>query len=72
MADRYYRFPSYANLKSPLYMSWAVLVFGAVTIFAAAWYAIGGRKSFDPPIRKDTPDDNGWITQVGMSDVKAR
>jgi len=53
-------------------MSWAVLVFGAVTIFAAAWYAIGGRKSFDPPIRKDTPDDNGWITQVGMSDVKAR
>jgi hypothetical protein len=34
-------------------MNWAILVFGVVAIFSAIYYALGGRKNFNPPIRKD-------------------
>lgn len=39
--------PSVAN------MNWTVLVFGIVAVFSAVYYAVGGRKSFKPPIRHD-------------------
>jgi len=34
-------------------MNWAILVFGVVALISAGWYAVGGRKTFNPPIRKD-------------------
>ena len=45
-------FPPIPN-PPPSYMNWAILVFGVVAIFSAGYYAISGRKNFNPPIRKD-------------------
>ncbi|KAK4551151.1 hypothetical protein LTR86_011305 [Recurvomyces mirabilis] len=34
-------------------MNWAILVFGVVALLSAGYYAVGGRRNFKPPIRKD-------------------
>lgn len=34
-------------------MNYAVLMFGTVIIFAGLYYAIVGRRRFNPPIRKE-------------------
>jgi len=34
-------------------MNWAILVFGIVALISACYYALAGRKNFNPPIRKD-------------------
>ncbi|KAK3045843.1 hypothetical protein LTR09_012627 [Extremus antarcticus] len=45
-------FPPVPN-PTPAYTNWAILVFGVVAIFSGCYYAIAGRKNFNPPIRKD-------------------
>ncbi len=44
-------FPSVPN-PTPDYMNWASLVFGTVVIVAAINYFMGGRKAFNPPMRR--------------------
>ncbi|KAK3117346.1 hypothetical protein LTR53_001397 [Teratosphaeriaceae sp. CCFEE 6253] len=34
-------------------MNWAILVFGAIALFSGIYYAVAGRKTFNPPMRKD-------------------
>ncbi|KAK1045587.1 hypothetical protein LTR74_018108 [Friedmanniomyces endolithicus] len=34
-------------------MNWAILVFGVIALFSGIYYAVAGRKTFNPPMRKD-------------------
>ncbi|KAK4890387.1 hypothetical protein LTR27_010915 [Elasticomyces elasticus] len=45
-------FPPVSN-PTAAEMNWASAVFGFVALLSAAYYAVGGRKNFKPPIRKD-------------------
>ena len=46
------RFPPDSH-PTPAYMNWAIVMFGAVVVFAAIYYALVGQKRFNPPMRKD-------------------
>ena len=45
------RFPPDAHTTAA-YMNYAVVMFGGVYCLAAVYYVAGGRKTFNPPIRK--------------------
>ncbi|KAK5696056.1 hypothetical protein LTR97_008476 [Elasticomyces elasticus] len=45
-------FPSVVN-PTPALMNWAIVLFSGVILFAGGYYAVSGRKRFDPPMRKE-------------------
>ena len=45
------RFPPDAHTTAA-YMNYAVVMFGGVYFMAAVYYMGGGRRTFNPPIRK--------------------
>ena len=46
------RFPPIPDPSAAL-MNWAILLFGVIALFSGTYYAVAGRKTFNPPIRKD-------------------
>ncbi|KAK5720358.1 hypothetical protein LTR17_015075 [Elasticomyces elasticus] len=45
-------FPSVVH-PTPALMNWAIVLFSGVIFFAGGYYAVSGRKRFDPPMRKE-------------------
>ncbi|KAK3072457.1 hypothetical protein LTR53_006784 [Teratosphaeriaceae sp. CCFEE 6253] len=45
-------FPPVIN-PTPAYMNWAIVIFSAIIIFASGFYAVAGRKQYEPLMRKE-------------------